>query len=111
MYTRGIDVPVDESKALGLYTVAHERGELAATRVLVQMYLGGEGTEDGVPRDERKAAELLEVAHERGDLEATTRLAALYRRGERIPANASRALALYAHAHEAGVTSATAALA
>lgn len=110
MYTRGIDVPVDESKALGLYTAAHERGELAATRVLVQMYLGGEGTEDG-ERDERKAAELLEVAHERGDLEATTRLAALYRRGEGIPADASRALALYAHAHAAGVTAATAALA
>lgn len=95
----------DDARARALLEKALARGERAARLPLAHILLneGGGSSAEGL--------RLMQVAADEQDRMAQFMLAALYEKGEQVPADPAKALALYERAAAAGVPAAKTALA
>lgn len=96
MYCSGKGKPQDYAKAAELFSLAAEKGHLAAKRELGILYLLGEG----VKADADKAYPLLTEAAQVMDPNAMYHLAFMYERGVGVEKDLKEALRLFAFAAE-----------
>ena len=95
-YLEGIDVEVDDNKALRLclLSAAADQGVPRAKTNLARMCAEGVGTAKKLP----EAVRLYEKVAEAGEFVAQVELARIYARGVHVPANAEAARKWYAAA-------------
>lgn len=98
-YYRGSSVPRDYARALTLYELAGQAGNVVAMMNVAVMYDKGEGAE----RNPEKATQWYRMAAERGNAVAQNRLAIRLLEGNGDARNAQEALNWYRRAAEQGL--------
>ena len=97
-YRKGEGVEKDPAKAVELYRIVAETGNVWAKYQLAESYRKGEGIE----KDPARAVELYRIAAETGNVWAKYQLAESYRKGEGVEKDPAKAVELYRLAAAAG---------